>query len=387
MQGIADIFRASALGLVLVHGLAAAQTLGQLPPRDLQPIVYPKYYEAIDLGPVAYGKPVGCLSRNGTVAVTRWRWEKEDNRWHARAIRPGNPEFPFWYVPRFESWVYGCNDNNDFVGVSAGHGGGVVWDDGWNLGPQRLGSSAVGATQAMAINNLRQVVGSSTDSLGNSSAVAWLAPMPVNSTDLTPSVYLAPGEATGINASGVASLTHFVGMTANASTSSRAGLTAVQGGAPFYPILPNASASWAKGIDDQSRIVGGLRDAAGTTRAFTWQMSEGMTTLNPTWDSQGALGHSDARAIGLNRTVVGQSYAMLNGQPVRPAATVWIHSGTARNLNREASMADGSAMPLLTNAVAISHTGAILCEAKDSQGNRRAVLLRPRSGGRWSLIP
>lgn len=379
-KSLTNVARLGVLALGLTAELALAQVRAIGP--EFLPIVQPRYYQATDLGRVAEGKPVGCLSRNGTVAVTRWRWESGSNRWTARAVRPGNTDFAFFYIEGKDSWVGACNDNNEFAGVSIGHGGGVVWDIDWTAGPQRLGSNFVGMNQPSGINNQRQVVGTSADSLGNPVAVAWLTSALPNAPAPTP-IVLAHGAATGINANGVASLTSFIGQ----PTQRRAGLTAVQGGLPYYPSLPGAAISWANGIDDLSRIVGGMRDAAGTTRAFTWQLSEGMVTLSPTYDSQGGLGHADARAIGLDRLVVGQSYALLNGQPVRPAATVWVGSGGPRNLNREASMADGSAPPTLTDAVAVSHGGAILCEARASDGTRRAVLLTPRVGGQWSRFP
>ena len=372
--------RVGVLALGAVSGLAMAQVRGGL--INIQPIPIAKYYQATDLGRVAEGKPVGCLSRGGTVAVTRYRYEAAAGRWVAQAVRPdGNPEFAFYFIQSFDSWVSGCNDNNEFVGVSLGHGGGVIWDIDWNSA-QRLGSTVVGPNQPQAISPTRTVVGASTDSLALSTATAWITSTLPNDNTLT-SKNLGNGVATGINANAVASITSFVGQPAQR----RAGLSGLQGGVPFYPILPGATSSWANGIDDQSRLVGGTQDAGGTVRGFVWNMGEGYAQLQPTWDGQGMLPHAEARAIGLDRFVVGQSYAMVAGQPVRPAATVWVAAAGPRNLNRESSMSDGSAPPQLTDAVAVSHTGAILCEARASDGTRHAVLLTPRSGGRWNLIP
>jgi hypothetical protein len=375
MRSMNPMLRAGVVALWAATGLAQAQVWGGS--TKPIPIVWPAYYEATDLGRVAYGKPVGCLARNGAVAVTRYRWESVGG-WTARAVLPGNPDFDLFYHYGRASWVSGCNSNGEYVGVSLGHGGGVIWDRDPNIA-QALGSNVVGFNEPTAINSQRQVAGVSINSLGQSSAVVW-------TTSTTPTVtatmrHIAPGVATGINDNGVVSFTGFSGQPVNR----RAALVALNGGLPFYPALPGALESWANDIDNSSRLVGGLKDAGGATQGFVWHASEGFTPLMPGRDSSGALTHAEARAIGLDRLVAGQSYTLSNGQPVRPTATVWVAAGGPRNLNREAAMKDGSALPNLTDAVAVSDDGSILCEARNSNGDRHAILLRPRVGGRWSL--
>jgi len=372
--------RLGAFLFCLLAGAAQAQ-ITMWPPRPV-PIVFPKYYGARDLGRVAEGKPVGCLARNGAVAVTRFRYEATTHRWLARAVLPGgNPEFAFFYIEGFDSWVSGCNTRGEYVGVSAGHGGGVIWDIDWKNGPQKLGANVLDANQPTAINDARQVAGVTANSLGLPAGVRWTTSQTPNDTTLTTNLLL-PGVASAINSAGAVAATQLLPVQQPRALVHAADLSTFT-----YLPLPGAVASWALGIDDLMHVVGTTQDASGQRRGYLWHPSEGFVTLQPAGLGLVWLGHAEAHAIGVDRTVVGQSYNLDAGQPVQPAATVWIQAGTARNLNRETQMSDGSALPTLIDAVAVSDAGAILCEARTASGERHAVLLTPQPGGRWGLFP
>jgi hypothetical protein len=380
MSRFPNFSRPCALACCLAAAGVQAQVLVK-PPIGV-PVLAAKYYVARDLGRIAEGKPVGCLARNGALAVSRYRYESATNRWLSRAVIPGgNPEFAFFYIEGYESWVSGCNSRGEYVGVSAGHGGGVIWDSDWWSGPQRLGSNALGPNAPAAINDARQVVGTTANSWPTFAGARWETSQLPNDARTTLRL-LAPGGATAINGTGAVAMTQWM-----PGQPSRAMVYAPDLVTVTYVPIQGATQSWANGIDDQSRVVGASEDAGGQRRGYLWHAVEGFVPLQPANLGLAPLSHAEARAIGLDRTVVGQSYNVAAGQPTQHAATVWIQAGTARNLNRESQTSDSSALPALTDAVAVSDSGAILCDARTATGERHAVLLTPNPGGRWNLFP
>jgi uncharacterized membrane protein len=172
----------------------------------------------------------------------------------------------------------------------------------------------------------------------------------------------------------------------NSGQSPRALLHNTRTGSTTSLLPPNAASSRAMGLDEQGRLVGGYADAAGMQSGFVWDNGV-YTVLKPAKLDSRTLMHTIANAIGADRMVVGQSYDIVSQRLRNPRATVWPQAGTARNLNHEASMAGGAALNLtLTDAIGVADNGAVLCEGRASDGERRAVLLVPRFGGRWSLL-
>lgn len=373
MHNPPTLARAAALAFALGASLSQAQVLGTKP--GYLPVVRPAYYEAVDLGRVAERYPIGCLSRGGLVAVTSQSWDPDAQATTIRAMYP-NASWAFYRVLRRDSWVTGCNSNREIVGYATGIGN-VVWDEHWSQAQVLNGS-------LNAINNARQVAGSARNSLYTDWAVVFNTSTANN--DPTVSVrWITPGVATGINDNGIVSIT---GFNANTPGVRWAAVAAASGGAAYAPPLPNATISWANGIGTNNHLVGGLQDAGGAWRGFVWHATEGFASLQPTWDAQGTMPHAEGRSVGPDRTAVGQSSNSTDpNYRTRAAATVWPNAGGPRNLNRETSMRDGSALPKLVDAIAISDSGQILCEGRDANGVRRAVLLTPRVGGRWSLLP
>lgn len=369
-----NVARGAVLSLCAATGLATAQVRAVRPEPVPLPILWPKFYEAIDLGRVAEFYSIGCMSRSGSVAITSQSWDPEAQRTTIRAMYPGSSS-AFYRIVGQDSWVTGCNSNREFVGAALGIGN-VVWDGDWSH------SQVLNGT-LQAINNQRQVVGSVKDSLDHDTAVVFNTSKIGNDPTVTMRRITA-GMATGINDDGLVSITAYTGNPAVRA----AALASALSGAIYYPSLPGAVNSWTNGIDNQVHLVGGLEDAGGAWRGFIWHPTEGFTQLLPTWDAQGTMPHSEARSVRSDRTAVGRSsYSTQSAYGTRAAATIWLYAGWPRNLNREASMVNGTTMPQLVDAVGISDSGQILCEGRDANGVRRAVLLRPRVGGRWALIP
>ncbi len=358
-----------ALPLIAATALAApalAQVMG-LPPGYL-PVQHPKYYSAVDLGRVAVGVPVGCLSRNGALYLNRHQRYNVSGPSSQAVIGYGSNAYPLVSNATRPSWVTACNDRQEAAGVLSGTGG-LVWDVQWSQ-PQQLGQTFVDNVQVTGMNNARQLA------VIANGAARWDTSTVPDDNRITVR-YFSATYATGINAAGAVTADMAYG-----SNSQRHAMLFPAGQTTGVPLnLPDAVWSWSAGIDDQSRVVGGLQDAAGLRRGYLWHATEGYQPLAPAAWGPTPLQHADALAIGLERTVVGVSF---NGDQGSPTATLWFRAGRARNLNHEAQMASGAALPRLTRAVAISDAGAILCEAIDSLGDRRAVLLSPQAGGRWS---
>ena len=381
--------RRRAAALLAMTGLslsAQAQTCCLKPPPPM--VVYPKYYEARDLGAVATSvSSFGCIARNGAVALTRKMLDTrdfpDDFIVNNRAVLPLNPDYPLTYTHNRDTEVTGCNSRDEYVGTSySEREGGMVWDKDWRSAPaQVLPPTSMGPAQPLAINDSRQVVGLQTLEMGGqtyASATLWTtSQIPYDTRVIARELFR--GWAVAINNSGQ--------VAGNSGQSARAMLHDTRTGSTTSLMPPNAWASRANGLDEQGRLVGGYVDKDGRQAGFIWDNGV-YTLLKPGKLAGRTLMHTVANAIGADRLVVGQSFDLVGGSPRDPQATVWAQAGAARNLNNEVSLAGGATLGLnLTDAIGVADNGTVLAEGRVlSSGERRAVLLVPRPGGRWSSL-
>ncbi|MFO1329493.1 MAG: hypothetical protein U1F56_19190 [Rubrivivax sp.] len=366
-----------ALGTLAALLCATAQ--GQL-------VALPKYYEAKDLGAVSEYRPLGCIAPNGTVGLTRRLAEPPYGTNDRAVVYSPFGDFKLFYRFGMDSWAQGCNSRGEFVG-QGDVAQGVIWDVEWNSGPQILPGTQKGPAEPLALNDKRQVVGRvvfNVDSNGTDYlATLWTTSQVPEDPQVSVTTLFA-GEAVAINSVGQIAATRV-----DWTTGKRAAVFVTNGGASVTKLLPdNVGSSDAAGIDEKGMVVGHATDSSGKKVGFVWSpYTMGYTLLGPARVSTSPLTHSLPRAISsLGMVIVGQSHNTTKaGSVTTPRATVWPQAGTARNLNDEASMANGGALTFtLTDAIGVAADGRVLCEGRTSDGKRRAVLLTPRPGGSWS---
>lgn len=188
-----------------------------------------------------------------------------------------------------------------------------IWD--LNNGMQSIGTLGGNFSEAQAINDNGQIVGSSTTSFGYQKASLW-------------------DEINGI--SDLGALGH--------------------------------NASKAFDINDSGQIVGQTRINWSTQhRAAFWDASGSIQDL-------GALpgGYSEAYGINVSGQVVG--YSVTDNGPNSGAAIVWDEVNGVRNLNDLVDLASGWN---INTATAINNSGQIVGYGSLDGGDRQAVLLTP----------
>lgn len=361
-------------------GAVLAALLCTAAPAQSQTVAAPKYYEAKDLGAVAEQRPLGCIARNGTIGLTR-QLDGSPNGLNDRAVVYGGPsDFLLFYLPGQDTWVRGCNRKNEFVGGYAGQA--VIWDVDWT-GPQILPTSKHVTGEALALNDKRQVVGKlPADIDGNDRvfyATVWNTSQAPGDAQVSVRT-LFPGVAVAINNFGQVAATREDLVKGNRA------MFVENGGASATPLLPaHAVSSEAAGISELGQLLGQYVDGSGRHGGFVWYHAT-YTLLWPARLGTTPQAHTRARAISFNgMVVVGQSYDITSQGVVNRRATVWPQAGTARDLNAEASMANGAPLSFtLIDAIGVADDGSVLCEGRTAGGSRRAVLLKPRVGGSWS---
>jgi probable HAF family extracellular repeat protein len=219
-------------------------------------------------------------------------------------------------------------------------------------------------TEALAINNAGEVVGTGYFSSGNFHAFLYSNG---KMTDLGPSGAFQ-SSAIAINNSG-----QIIG--GYALNSGAAGEFLISGGKmTTLPVPAGASAVSAFGIGDNGEIVGQIFFESGAP-------SQAGRLLNGVWTELGAFsGASATRATSVNNSgqIVGTAFfPQTQYHPPKPGKHVPVLStaGGLVNLNLLIPATTGF---VLTDAIAINNSGQILCDATNSAGKEHAVLLNPK---------